>query len=110
MSARKRKAELLAHYAHVAMQDRGKAAFLAYYDDGPYARAKLDTGMVFTPELVAYLEREVQNRKTAEEIRKQNLESDDAESAAKPPVDGRELPGLGERNGGGGSSGVQEKR
>lgn len=63
-----------------ALYERGVKAFRAYYGDGQYANAKLAAGMAFTPELVGYLEREVANRKVAEEIRKKNLESENAES------------------------------
>lgn len=74
--ARAEEVRAQAKAAEDALQARGVAAFKDYYQDGPYARAKLAAGMTFTPELVEYLERAVSNRKIAEQIRKENEESD----------------------------------
>lgn len=85
MTKKKPKADIERDKLNAEMQERGKAAFVAYYQDGPYVRAKLAAGMLFTPELVTYLEREVDNRKIADEIRKEAVESDNGN--AKAPAD-----------------------
>lgn len=80
--ARAEEVRAQAKAADDALQARGVAAFTDYYQDGPYARAKLAAGMRFTPELVDYLERAVSNRKIAEKIRKENEESDNGNAEA----------------------------
>lgn len=71
-------------------QQRGIKAFLAYYEDSPYAMAKLGAGMVFTPELIDYLEREVENRRIAADIKTENTKDipDVTDVETRPDVDG----------------------
>lgn len=64
--------QVLLDKARYETQQRGIKAFLAYYEDSPYAMAKLGAGMVFTPELIDYLEREVENRRIAADIKTEN--------------------------------------
>lgn len=71
-------------------QQRGIKAFLAYYEDSPYAMAKLGAGMVFTPELIDYLEREVENRRIAADIKTENTKDipDVTDVETSPDADG----------------------
>lgn len=69
--AEKRKAE------HAATQERGAAAFLAYHKNSPFAHAKLKAGMTFTPEVVAYMEMENENRRIAAQIFEENTKDID---------------------------------
>lgn len=66
-----RKAARLA--AHAVTQEAGAKAFMAYHLNSAWAKAKLADGVIFTPELVTYLEREVENRKIADEIHTANI-------------------------------------
>lgn len=95
-----------------AMQLRGRAAFAAYYENGAYAKAKLDAGMIFTPESVAYLEREVENRRIAAEIKAANTKDIAPHAPAEHDTantdGGSKLPGDGQRDGSGGRGSVSE--
>lgn len=112
--ASKRKAE------HEETQKRGAVAFAAYYNDGAWVKAKLESGMLFTPEMVAYLEREVENRKIAAEFKAEATKdiTDEqkiraahlAEAAAQAetvPNAGSQHSGDSARDGSGAASGVQ---
>lgn len=86
-----RKAARLA--AHAVTQEAGAKAFLAYHQESAWAKAKLADGVVFTPESVAYLEREVENRKIADEIHTANIKDivDEQTRVAADRIAGRSV-------------------
>lgn len=89
------------------LQEDGEAAFLEYYENSPYAKAKMAAGMFFTPESVAYMVRENENRRIAKQIYDENTkELTDEAPAPDAPVQHKpdsDTP----RDGGGGRGGAE---
>lgn len=59
--------------------------FLDYHGRSPWAQAKLAAGVKLFPESVAYMERELAERKRAAEQREKNLKEDKADATQQPP-------------------------
>lgn len=61
----------------VAFRAEARRIWLAYHDNEPWARAKMEAGLQLTPEALVYMERELTARTLAEEARQRNLKAQD---------------------------------
>jgi hypothetical protein len=59
--------------------------FLDYHGRSPWALAKVAAGLRLFPESIAYMQRELAERKRAEAVRTENLKEDKADAPQQPP-------------------------
>jgi hypothetical protein len=85
---------------HPTPVSQGNLVYLEYHDNSPWAKAKVANGLVLTPESVAYMQREIDERKLRHKLYLDQLQKEQAavnDSKAIPETSAIPADAAGER-------------